>query len=1188
MLSKTPTTALSMLRSAVARTQMHARALFARGTQPDHVRLLRGCGRPRWRKYAAAAASVVAFVFLCVGLLWWRLGMGPMALDMATPWLTAALEEKLGHGHQVEVGGTVLERDESGRAALRLRDIVVRDTSGAVVASAPKAEVGIAGTSLLTGHLRAERLSLIGAEMAVRIEPDGQLAIFTSAASDTAVARVIVPGGPPRAMAPASAAGSPRKVEAATGEPSLFTAVTGWLQSLDAGGLDGRDLAEVGLKSGSLVVDDRRSGKQLRFENINLSVTRLKPGGVALAVSSESVDGPWSLNAAVTPRSDGGRSIEAVIRDVSPKDVMLALRIGNGEMQADLPLSAVFRADIGADGMPQMLESRIMGGAGYVGNPNDKSSRILIDEVQARLQWDPEQRVINMPFELHSGPTRISVIGQFVAPQESGGVWGVHITQGSALLTSLARPNEPPLMLDRIAMRGAYDPATKRFDLGQVDIRGPNGGVSMAGSLDCGGAEPRLKLSVNGGRMAVAALKRLWPVFITPELRDWVDSNVLAGTVERMVITTNTPLALLLPNTPPMPEDGLAIEIAARGATVRLAEGLPPARDADILTRVVGRKATVTFGRGTVDLPSGKRLSVLGGVFEVADTSPKAPLSRSQVRIEGALDAVGELLGMEPLRESGSVPFDTASTRGNVSAQIWLGMPLGKTLSRASIRYDLQADIAGFAADQFLKGQKAEAAMLKVLATQDLLQIRGDMRISGSPAVVDYRKASNAAEADVSIHATLDDAARSRLGLELGNTLFGPVPVKMTGRMKKTDKESESRFKVEADLTQARVVDLVPGWSKPPGRIARTSFVMIDKGQTIRLEEFRLDGGGAAIRGQLEVDAQGDVVFADLPSFGISDGDKASLKVERSGDGTLKLSLRGDVFDGRGLVKSSVSGNKPDQKAQRSPDIDVDIKVGAMTGHHGEALRNLEMRMSRRNGQIRAFSMNGRLGRDARIVGSMRSRGAGQAIHLKADDAGALFRFTDIYPRIIGGIVEIGMEPPTVDNTPKEGLLNIHDFVVRGERALEQVAATSVDPNDQSGNVRRPQSGVAFSRLRAEFTRAPGRIVIRDGLVMGPSIGATVEGNMDYGRDEVRMRGTFVPAYALNNMFAQVPILGFFLGGGQNEGLLGVTYQVVGSPAAPVLQVNPMSAVAPGFLRKLFEFRDFSDERTGRIPDQTR
>ncbi len=89
-----------------------------------------------------------------------------------------------------------------------------------------------------------------------------------------------------------------------------------------------------------------------------------------------------------------------------------------------------------------------------------------------------------------------------------------------------------------------------------------------------------------------------------------------------------------------------------------------------------------------------------------------------------------------------------------------------------------------------------------------------------------------------------------------------------------------------------------------------------------------------------------------------------------------------------------------------------------------------------------------------------------------------------------------------------------------------------------------------------------------------------MEGHLDYARDDVRVRGTFIPAYALNNMFGRLPFVGPLLGG-QNEGLLGVTYEVVGPPHAPTLRVNPISAVAPGFLRKLFEFRGASPEVAG-------
>jgi hypothetical protein len=81
-----------------------------------------------------------------------------------------------------------------------------------------------------------------------------------------------------------------------------------------------------------------------------------------------------------------------------------------------------------------------------------------------------------------------------------------------------------------------------------------------------------------------------------------------------------------------------------------------------------------------------------------------------------------------------------------------------------------------------------------------------------------------------------------------------------------------------------------------------------------------------------------------------------------------------------------------------------------------------------------------------------------------------------------------------------------------------------------------------------------------------------MEGNIDFNSNQVRMSGTIIPMYGLNNMFGQVPILGLFIGGGSNEGLIGVTYEVVGSPGAPVLRVNPISALLPGVTRKIMEF----------------
>src|SRR5665811_1313597 len=137
--------------------------------------------RPWVRRVFWGATLTFAVVAVAIAGLWWRLSSGPIELDVATPWLKAAIEKNFGGKQTVSVGGTQIERDENGRTSLRLRDIIVRDADGIVVATAPKAEVGISGMGLLTGNVHASSLNLVGAELSVRIETDGGVTVFAGA-----------------------------------------------------------------------------------------------------------------------------------------------------------------------------------------------------------------------------------------------------------------------------------------------------------------------------------------------------------------------------------------------------------------------------------------------------------------------------------------------------------------------------------------------------------------------------------------------------------------------------------------------------------------------------------------------------------------------------------------------------------------------------------------------------------------------------------------------------------------------------------------------------------------------------------------------------------------------------------------------------------------------------------------------
>jgi hypothetical protein len=651
----------------------------------------------------------------------------------------------------------------------------------------------------------------------------------------------------------------------------------------------------------------------------------------------------------------------------------------------------------------------------------------------------------------------------------------------------------------------------------------------------------------------------MWPIRIVPEVREWVIDRVERGSLQRIEVGVNSPVRNLSRRGPPIPDDGLAVNIVASGVTLHPVDELPSVRDGDLKAHVTGRTATVTIGQAVSDTPAGRKLTLSDFVFEVPDMAPKPMPARIKFRIDGPVPAAAEILASDRLSDLSGTLIDPNSSTGKVSAVITLGLPLKGALTKPDTTYAVSADLTGFAADKLVMNQKLEASTLKVVANNQGYQVKGDVKINGQPASLDYRKPSEG-DADIKLQATLDDASRARLGFDLGSAVSGAVPLKLVGKIG----GDSSRMGIEADLTSLKLDNILPGWVKVAGKSSRAIFNVVQKPQSTRLEDIVVDGGGVSIKGSIEIDQNGDLINANFPTYSPSEGDKTSLKAERGADGVVKVTMRGDVFDGRGFLKSAMSAKEADAKSKtRNIDFDVDLKLGAVAGFNGEALRSVDCKLSRRNGAIRSFALSGKLGRDTALTGDLRGRAQGrEVIYLETNEAGAFFRFTDTYSKLVGGQLQLAMDPPTVEPSAKEGLINVSDFAIKGEAALDRLAA---------GGPTAAQSGVSFSRLRAEFTRQNGQLSIREGVLKGPMIGGTIEGSIDSG-NQVRMSGTFVPMYGLNNMFGQIPVLGLIIGGGSNEGLFAVTYEVVGTTDKPVLRVNPISAILPGVSRKIMEF----------------
>jgi len=64
-----------------------------------------------------------------------------------------------------------------------------------------------------------------------------------------------------------------------------------------------------------------------------------------------------------------------------------------------------------------------------------------------------------------------------------------------------------------------------------------------------------------------------------------------------------------------------------------------------------------------------------------------------------------------------------------------------------------------------------------------------------------------------------------------------------------------------------------------------------------------------------------------------------------------------------------------------------------------------------------------------------------------------------------------------------------------------------------------------------------------------------------------------VPSYTVNSILGDIPLIGNIMVGKKGEGMFALNYSVKGPFAKTQVSINPLSALTPGFLRRIFDVK---------------
>ena len=65
-------------------------------------------------------------------------------------------------------------------------------------------------------------------------------------------------------------------------------------------------------------------------------------------------------------------------------------------------------------------------------------------------------------------------------------------------------------------------------------------------------------------------------------------------------------------------------------------------------------------------------------------------------------------------------------------------------------------------------------------------------------------------------------------------------------------------------------------------------------------------------------------------------------------------------------------------------------------------------------------------------------------------------------------------------------------------------------------------------------------ISVKDEHLFGRAVGATADGYIDRPHNQVALKGALVPAYGINSLVSNIPLLGDMLASKKGEGIIGV------------------------------------------------
>ncbi len=1078
--------------------------------------------RRRWRLHRIATVFGVVFLVIAVALggLYWRVTRASIGLGFMTGRVEAAIEGGLPAGSRVKVGSTAIGYRDAEGVVLSIRDLEL-SMPGIAAVSAKELTTTSSASVLFGGKISLNSVKVsglvVGVSTAPRLERNGSGADLIRNASSAFMAQVLKADTIMR----------------------------------DAG------LKEVTISDAAIHLDDTFTGPALDVSNaswVPLGDARSKAWIQILEKSGHD----WDMTVERRKTRGGDATVTVAIEDLPVTSLVPQLAGGDGEPYFHSTLTLQARIAQAKDGS-------------FIG------LRGVLSSAEGELSLNGEDAVnletAALSFALDATGDRVSIPNAEVRTRtgrmQFEGVADLADTSGLDLICRVRSGTLPTPIGEERAVQivgggglAHINYASVGIEVERFDLTTPGGTASVIGQASLAGPTPGLSFALSISQMPAGVLRALWPPFVAAKTRVWFDRNVREATVGPATLTVALPPDRIGPASrgKVLPSTALVGTLPFQNAEFTPITTFPSIKKALGGITFGNATASIWAQTGVMQIEGQGDLQAGGTTLIIPELGRTQPHGDLHLELAGSAAALAVASDTPPLKIAEKHGIVADGITGDAALSLDANIPIYES-DFADVIPTFRLTLAKFSSTNPIDGRMIENADLVLEGNPKSYTVKGLGKLDGFDASVDLILGTAAPDTSA-VTVELDEAARKRLGFAFGSLLSGPVLALLTH-------SSEPRQQVALDLKQSRISLPFLGWEKGPGVPATASFVMEKTTAGTEVSNFLLSGKGFEARGSMSLGPDGRVKTMQLDKLALRAGDQLAVSAAANGGG-YDVRVRGGSLDARGIIKGVGTGFGGGA-ADIFP-VHVDLDLDVVHGQNDIALSNVSGRMTVTAKGLDAVSLKGMTNADQPFEWTVGREGNVRVFRLFADGGGALIRFSGIYSRIADGNLVVDYSGPI--GGQGSGVAMLRDFRLLDESALASAVRTTATPSGPSDQAYAQQTNdMHFGQLKIPFTQQDWVININDAALRGSVLGATASGTINIPDSKMALSGTFIPAFGINNIAGAIPILGALLGGGRDEGLVGITYKMFGPLDDPKLVMNPISAIAPGIFRKIFEYR---------------